>query len=246
MKRPAILALLLALSLAVVAAPAFANHHAASIVPAPCTIHDEFLANGSAQGQVAQYFSSVRTEPGGAVTAVLFTGAQFTVLDAVTAGPHCWLEVEYMDAGGTVVATGWSAEGYLGAAWLEPLTDLPAVAGYTQNGNAFIPYYDPAGEACPGAPTPQLVVGESAQVAQHFSSLRAGIHSDNVLYTMTMSDLPSFVAAGPFCSYLAHSPYNWYQIEQPLNATGTGTGTTIVGWATEGTGEGYWLEPTTP
>lgn len=87
--------------------------------------------------------------------------------------------------------------------------------------------------ACPGAPVPRLHVGDTGQVAQVFSSLRADLDSNIVLKVMYRANNDTFtVLAGPVC---ASGPYNWYQV----NHAG------MTGWVTEGTGSVYWIEPVT-
>jgi len=86
--------------------------------------------------------------------------------------------------------------------------------------------------SCPGAPPPRLTVGETAQVAQSFSSLRAGVGSNVVLRTMYRANNDQFeVIGGPVCS----GAHYWWQV----NVNGQ------TGWVTEGLGSTYWVEPAT-
>lgn len=98
------------------------------------------------------------------------------------------------------------------------------------------PTATPVGTSCPGAPAPRLSVGETAQVAQAFSSLRADVGSPVVLRVMYRANNDQFtVTAGPVCA----GPHYWYEVD--FNG--------ITGWVTEGLGATYWIEPageTTP
>lgn len=105
-----------------------------------------------------------------------------------------------------------------------------------------VTYEDAGGVACEGAPTPRLFVNGTAGVAELYSTLRTGIHSNNFVKIMLSSaDDTARVLAGPFCVTSMYSPYNWYQLEYE-----TSTGQMLTGWATEGTSSWYWLEPVRP
>ena len=83
---------------------------------------------------------------------------------------------------------------------------------------------------CPGAPPPRLILSETAQVAQAFSSLRADVGSPVVLRVMYRANNDQFtVTAGPVCA----GPHYWWEVD--FNG--------ITGWVTEGLGATYWIEP---
>lgn len=244
MKRLAILATLMSLALSMtIIMPAMAQEAEDDCPssPAPRLI-------GAAQGQVAQVFSSIRQSPdpvGGSV--ILFTMPAEAIFDItgdpVCFGPHYWYPVSYTPPEGETV-TGWSTEGYVTTYWLQPVVDTPPPppTGEVDPVTGVAIFRPEEGMGCPGAPDPMLVIGEQAEVAQTFSSVRPGVHSNTVLVTLVSSiDDVVTVLDGPVCSDLG--PFNWYQVEVSIADTETGMETTIVGWATEGTDEIYWLTP---
>lgn len=94
----------------------------------------------------------------------------------------------------------------------------------------------PAAIACPGAPTPQLVVGGTGHVAQTYSTLWVNPSSSAFYKRMLSANGDTFtVLNGPFC---AGGPYNWYEVQHTDPVLGT-----ITGWVTEGTGNAYWVLP---
>ena len=177
---------------------------------------------GPTYAEVAQVFSSIRPAVGSPeVIAVLQAGDFFEVTGAPTiSGCHSWLPINFH---GT---TGYITEGItIGGVsdyWVEAVANP---GDYMTAANGVV-YYSTT-EACPGAPAPQLT--SPAAVAQVYSSLRADIHSNTVLDVLLVGD-EATVDAGPFCSF---GPYNWYQITFDGQS----------GWATEGTGDQYWLAP---
>lgn len=89
---------------------------------------------------------------------------------------------------------------------------------------------------CPGAPTPQLVVGGMGHVAQTYSTLWVNPTSSAFYKRMLSANLDTFtVVNGPFC---AGGPYNWYEVQHTDAVLGT-----LTGWVTEGTGNAYWVLP---
>lgn len=216
-----ILALCLPL-FAVVSAPTDAQAATCPGAPAPRLI-------GATQGRVAQVYSSLRQAVrSNVVLDVMQSKEVFQIRgNPVCAGPHWWYPVTYNGI------DGWATEGYLSQYWLEPVPTTPPQPPQPPSNCTNDPVTGvevcPTTTACPGAPAPRLVPGGTAQVAQVYSSLRAGVHSDNILTIMRTGQTME-VLAGPFCS---SGPYNWYQVR--FNG--------VTGWATEGTGSGYWLAP---
>lgn len=199
---------------------------------------------GESQGQVAQVYSSLRADVGSSVILLTMRGGDvFDITgEPQCSGPHYWYPVTFNGV------SGWATEGYLTQYWLEPVgstsppstdpTAIPAPPVVTPEPPAG-GFYDPVtgvlatqapAEGCPGAVAPRLTAGDSAQVAQVYSSLRPGIHSNGVLRVMRTGETME-VLDGPYCSTLG--PFNWYQVS--FNG--------IEGWATEGTAGAYWLQP---
>ena len=99
---------------------------------------------------------------------------------------------------------------------------------------ALVSAQTPVTGACPGAPAPRLRIGGTGQVAQVYSSLRAGLDSDVILKVMYRANNDTFtVVNGPFCGF---GPYNWWQVQHMG----------VTGWVTEGTDGVYWVEPVGP
>jgi hypothetical protein len=196
---------------------------------------------GAQRGRVAQRFSTLRAAIGSdQVLAIMPGGATFNVVSGPVCGgfgSYTWYQVNY---NGLV---GWVTEGAVYSIWgynqywIEPLdrggaTFTPTVPPPTSTPRppTVTPTLWPtSAAACPGAPAPRLVVGGRARVAESYSSLRAGIHSDYILRIMRPADTIE-VLAGPFCGF---GPYNWWQVRSA----------NLVGYATEGTGSTYWLAP---
>jgi len=190
---------------------------------------------GETQGRVAQSFSSLRAAVGSNVILdVMRSNEVFEITgDPVCFGPHYWYPVTFEGR------DGWATEGWLNQYWLEPVSDSAGDDDDFGTGGP-LPQFDPvtgvrireAPEGgCPGAPEPRLTDG--AQVSDVFSSLRAGVHSNNVLRVLRTGDTME-VLAGPVCSNLG--PFNWYRVRTTEGG--------LVGWVTEGTGSNnYWLEP---
>jgi hypothetical protein len=88
----------------------------------------------------------------------------------------------------------------------------------------------PPAAACPGAPSPRLVVGAQARVMLNTSPNNM---RDAPVTGAVLTQIPSggtfTVLAGPTCA----NGMNWWQV----NYNGT------VGWTAEGDASGYWLEP---
>lgn len=161
--------------------------------------------------QVAQNFSSLRAGISSPVVLRVMYRAQgdtMAVLEGpVCSGPYNWWRVEHDGI------TGWVTEGTGNAYWVEPLdtTDMPVAT-------------------CPGAPGPRLTVGGQGQVAQTYSTIRAGVGSPIARTIMYRSNNAVFdVIGGPICA----GPHYWWEVE--YNG--------ITGWVTEGTGNAYWLAP---
>lgn len=225
MRKFAILMILGLLFMGSVVAPVAAQNNCAANTA-------NVLQNGTT-GRVAQSYSSLRAGVGSPVILqTRYTGDTFTVTDEPQcSGAHWWISIQYTNG-----ASGWATEGYGGVYWLEAVPADVQSAGDTGGVNNFIDSvsgvaYRASDTACPGAPAPRLVVGDGASVVQSYSSLRAGVHSNQVLRVIRTGQTVT-VNAGPFCST---GPYNWYQV---TDAAGT------QGWVTEGTGANtYWLAP---
>ena len=211
--------------------------------------------SGESEGQVAQTYSSLRQDVGSnVILRTMTSGETFTITgEAVCYGAHYWYPITYQGV------DGWATEGSGDSYWLQPVAvagvveEPDAGAGGGESfgtGGALqglpgeaIPNSDnlidpntgviyTSAESCTGAPTAQLSQGAVAEVAQLYSSLRPGVHSDYILATLVPGD-EVVVLDGPFCATDRLSPYNWYIVD--FNGT--------VGWVTEGTGDVYWLEP---
>ncbi len=197
---------------------------------------------GETEGRVAQVYSSLRADIGSPVILRTMRGGEtFQITgDPVCAGPHYWIPITYQGV------SGWATEGYLNQYWLEPIPDSDDGAsaqgtGDGATGGPTLPQeppfgvtYSPATGACPGAPQPRLTDGDTAQVAQLYSSLRANIHSNRILRVIGPG-VNIDILNGPYCATLngIATPYNWYYVEVGSQR----------GWVTEGTGNGYWLRP---
>jgi hypothetical protein len=215
MRKLALAALITVISVMTfaLAAPASAQE----CTPPPAQISTSF-------GTVADVFSSIRPAVGSpSVIYVLTAGDIFEITGpAEASGCHLWYPVQFNGIEG-YVTEGQVVDGE-NVYWVE---DAPAGPAYTVAENGVVYYPSTVGTACPGAPVAQL--STDAAVAQVYSSVRADVHSSTILDVMLAGDSAT-VTAGPFCSF---GPYNWYQV----NFDGTD------GWATEGTGEAYWLVP---
>ncbi len=76
--------------------------------------------------------------------------------------------------------------------------------------------------------TTRLADASQGEVAQSYSSLRESIGSSVILATMPGGALFD-ILDGPVCS----GGYSWYKVSY----------SGLIGWATEGYGGSYWLEP---
>ena len=85
---------------------------------------------------------------------------------------------------------------------------------------------------CTGAPASRLSPEMDAEVAQIYSNLRMGVHSNVIIATLRTGDTLT-VIDGPFCATGMGTPYHWYLVEHDGQP----------GWVTEGTGNSYWLAP---
>jgi hypothetical protein len=208
---------------------------------------------GQRQARVAQAFSSLRAGIGSDIVyRTMPSKAVFDIIGGpVCAGPHYWWQVRYQGV------TGWATEGTgefgFNDYWMEPVTGgpvptvtfvVPTVVGPTPFPTLIpgTPVPNPGGvvvtgpvnTACPGSVPPRLIGKARAVVAQAFSTLRAGVHSDTV-YAIMPGGAAMDVLSGPYCSNFG--PYNWYQVR--YNG--------VTGWVTEGTASGgfndYWLAP---
>ncbi len=84
--------------------------------------------------------------------------------------------------------------------------------------------------ACVGAPAPRLSVGDMGEVAQTYSSIRAGVGSPIVLRVMYSANGDQFeVLSEPSCN----GPHYWYEVD--FNG--------LTGWVTNGQGATYWIQP---
>lgn len=194
---------------------------------------------GESEGRVAQVYSSLRADIGSPVILRTMRGGEtFQITgDPVCSGAHYWIPITYQGV------SGWATEGYLTQYWLEPVPEADASAqgqGGGATGGATRPTEPPAGvtyaaatTACRNAPQPRLTAGATAQVAQSYSTLRANIHSNNILRIITPG-IEMEVLNGPYCATVngVATPYNWYYVRVG----------TQQGWVTEGTGNAYWLE----
>lgn len=186
----------------------------------------------------AQVFSTLWASPtSSAVITTLYRAKNdsFTVSSAPTCstGPYNWYQVTFKGV------SGWVTEGTGSTYWVEKVsggaTAVPPTGVAptpTRPSVTAVPTTPvPNTGACPGAPTPRLIVNSNARPAQSFSSLRAGLSSNTILKVMYRANNDVFkVLAGPYCG---HGPHNWWQVDYK------GT----VGWVTEGTGSTYWVEP---
>jgi hypothetical protein len=170
------------------------------------------------EAQVAQVFSSLRTGINSSnVIRIMPGGAVLDILD----GPYCnegeaqitWWHVEYDGL------DGYASEGANVSIW-----------GYNQYWLQPVDDTDPEPEPgpCYASPETRLDGETEGQVAQVFSSIRAGIGSPDILKTMYAPAVFE-ILDGPVCA----GPHYWYQVSYD--------GTT--GWATEGYLDDYWLEP---
>lgn len=83
---------------------------------------------------------------------------------------------------------------------------------------------------CPGAPLPQLIIGETARVLPGDPNNVREIPSREGALTGTIPGGEVFqVLDGPVCA----DGFNWWQVEYG----------TLTGWTVDGTGAEYWLEP---
>jgi hypothetical protein len=204
---------------------------------------------GQRQGRVAQAFSSLRAGIGSDIVyRTMPSKAVFDIIGGpVCAGPHYWWQVTYQGV------TGWATEGTaefgFNDYWMEPVTGgtvptptpiaptlIPAtlIPGTPVPNPGGVVVTGPVNTACPGSVPPRLIGKAKAKVAQAFSTLRAGVHS-NTVYAIMPGGATMDVLSGPYCSNLG--PYNWYQVR--YNG--------VTGWVTEGTASGgfndYWLAP---
>lgn len=208
---------------------------------------------GESEGRVAQVYSSLRQDIGSPVILrTMLGGETFEITgNPVCSGPHYWYPITYQGI------SGWATEGYLNSYWLEPIpsddpTDDQAGAqgeGDEQDdddefGTGGALNFDPVTgvqlvvptDGCMGAPAPQFSAGDFARVAQSYSSVRPGVHSNRVLFVARPGNTLE-VLSGPVCGVLNGNitPYNWYEVRVQ--------GTNVTGWVTEGTNGLYWLAP---
>jgi GW (Gly-Tryp) dipeptide domain len=213
----------LGLLIGIIFLPLFAI--AALAAPAACPGAPAPRLSAGMTAQPAQVFSSLRAglDSNDILVVMLWVnGDTFTILDGpkCASGPYNWYQVKFK---GTI---GWVTEGTDSTYWVEPGTTTPIPTPIVVPTMTPIPVTG----LCPGAPTPRLKVGDIARPAQVFSSLRAALDSNDVLFVMTKAAGNTFtILAGPTC---ASGPYNWYQV----NFKGT------IGWVTEGTDSTYWVE----
>ncbi|MCA9915707.1 MAG: hypothetical protein KC496_20270 [Anaerolineae bacterium] len=192
---------------------------------------------GETEGRVAQVYSSLRADIGSPVILrTMRSGETFQITGApVCSGAHYWIPITYQGV------SGWATEGYLTQYWLEPVPEEVASA---QGGSEFgtggalpasnVAYEMADGPGCMNTPDIRLAAGDTAQVAQSYSSLRADVHSDRIL-RIIRPGVNIEVLDGPFCATVngVATPYTWYRV-----SVGT-----QEGWVTEGTGNTYWLRP---
>ncbi len=133
----------------------------------------------------------------------------------------------YVDPNG-----GITIDGTLTSAVVQSVLPAPGYWGPTgwRLGTGTVTPPAPPAAACPGAPTPHLVVGAQARVVLNTSpnNLRDAPVSGAVLLQIPAGGAFT-VLAGPTCDHLM----NWWQVD--YNGT--------VGWTAEGDASGYWLEP---
>ncbi len=159
-------------------------------------------------------------------------GDTFSVVQgpSCAGGPFNWYQVNFNGM------LGWVTEGTGDTYWVEPVSGTPPPTPIIIPTVFPTPFPTPFGtlspdDLCLTAPSPRLTVGELAQPAQSFSSLRDAFQSNNILYVMMRTAGDTFtILSGPQCG--AAGVY-WYQV----NYKG------MVGWVTEGADGVYWVEP---
>jgi len=190
------------------------------------------------RGRVAQSYSSLRVEPGGAVRAVKYKGDEFTVID----GPACGNTLTHykLDYGDGNV--GWASESQVYSVWgdnqywLEPVPGTGG-AGLQEGqggGGGEEQVVEPVVDNCAGSLAARLVVGQRGVVARTYSTLRS---APNGLGFRIMPNGQVFtVLEGPSCA----GGLAWYRLDY---------GNGVVGWASESQkwsawgNNLYWLEP---
>ncbi len=221
MKKLSLIVIICLLASAVTVLPAFAQY--ASDPTCPGSLPSRL--NAGDRGQIAEDYSTLRYTPNGATIQVIFAPAQFTVLSKLCDGYTWSLQIQY-DSG----MTGWATESQVVSEfgynryWVAPVGIMPPP-----------PPPPPWDGTCPGAPSPQLAVGDLGYIAQVYSTLRdapGGIPL-KVMYAPGTFQ----VLEGPVCDgYL-----NYYHIVYTDGSTG---------WASEGQivsewgYNQYWLLPT--
>jgi len=200
------------------------------------------LLTPGTQARPAQVFSTLWASPASTAIITVMLRANndvFTTTSGPTCagGPYNWYQVNFKGV------SGWVTEGTGNTYWVEPVSGAGTSLPPTPTPPPLTPLPPtptripgtpvPNTGACPGAPAPRLVVNGNARPAQVFSSLRAGLDSNNIITVMFRANNDVFkVVAGPFCGT---GPHNWWQV----NFKG------VSGWVTEGQGSTYWVEPTT-
>lgn len=186
--------------------PVSAAEHCADASYIPPTQFESFPA----VGQVAQQYSSVRSEPGGVVEAIMVAGQDFTVNGITCAGAHHWLEIQVDTADGAI--TGYVAEGYEGQYWVQPDEDmLVNVSNAILDPVSKVLYH--TGEQC--GRTPASVSGDLT-VQELFSTLRAGVNSSQIAYVLTHGDTVTVVDGTGYCGI---GPHNWISVTFGDDAT---------------------------
>ena len=185
-------------------------------------------------GTVAQRYSSLRDVPAGNVLRVMYTGAQFTVVD----GPACGASLTHykLDYGNGVV--GWASESQIYSLygnnqyWLAPSAVTPPATQPDGQGGAMP---DMTG-TCAGSLPTRLEVGDTGMVARSYSTLRntpGGTPLQWKLYGAQFT-----VLEGPVCG--GYGDLAWYRVRYADGAQGWSSESQI---ASEWGRNLYWLAP---
>ncbi|MBN2472086.1 MAG: SH3 domain-containing protein [Anaerolineae bacterium] len=221
-KLLAVLAAVLLIAL-LLPAPAVQADGGVGSVPCPGSLATRLEVNMT--GYVAQRYSSLRDTPGGSVTRVMYTGAEFTVID----GPQCGGGLTHfkLDYGNGVV--GWAAESQVYSLygwnqyWLAP--------GEAPGGE------EPPAGTCAGSLPTRLAVNDTGVVARSYSTLRNAPGGDPV--RIMANGMTFTVLEGPVCG--GTGDLAWYRVRY---SGGT------EGWSSESQRYSifgnnlYWLAPT--
>ncbi len=218
MKKLTLIVIVCLLVSAVVALPASAQTVSDPTCPGSLPSH----LNPGDRGEIAEVFSTLRYTPNGATIQVVYAPAQFTVLSKLCDGFTWSVQIQY-DSG----LSGWAVESQAVADdgyshyWLAPVVGTPT------------PPITPA--SCPGAPPPQLAVGDLGYIAQVYSTLRDA--PGGLPLQVKYAPGTFQVIEGPVCDgYL-----NYFRIVYTDGSTGWASeGQVVSDWGYNQ----YWLLPT--